>query len=83
MVTLEREFEEFKAMHKFSIVKASLISYYKTIQESGIKIPEFMQTSPEKMADVEIAKLLDIKDGGRIFNRFYECCWHNVKEYLP
>lgn len=50
-VTLEKEFELYKWMHMTTILQAKITVYYRNLQESGVTIPEFMQTPPEKLAE--------------------------------
>lgn len=79
--TLEDEFEFYKLRHKTTILQAKLTLYYKTIQESGIKIPFFMLESPEKKAEKEVQKLFG--KNRLAFEMFYEKAWNEYAECLP
>lgn len=79
--SLEDEFKIYRDMHKISILQAKLIAYYRTIQESGIKIPFFMLESPEKRAEIEVQELFD-KDK-ETFDSLYEKAWEQYAECLP
>lgn len=78
--TLAREFENFKFIHKSSIVLGSLLKYYNDIAKTGITIPEFMEKSAEDKAQEHYYKLLADRQK---FNETYEACWERYKEILP
>ena len=74
MVSLEDEFEQYKALHKYSILKAMVIDYFQTLEQGEVNIPDFQRDdSPEKKAEKELAKLA-IADINR-FNSLYEEAW--------
>ena len=82
--TLEQEFEEFKAIHKFAILKAKMIDYYNTLEDGELNIPSFLRKdTPEKKADKDIRELLCLGDGGAKFNSLYEMAWDSMAEILP
>lgn len=71
MGLLENEFEQFKALHKYAILKAKMMNYFETIQQGEINLPDFMRDdTPEKLADIEIRKLV-VNDIDK-FNSLYE-----------
>lgn len=80
-LSLEFEFEIYKDIHRMAILQAKLITYYRTVQESGITIPFFMLESPEKRAEREVQDLFD-KDK-ETFNALYEKAWAQYAECLP
>ena len=52
------EFETFKALHKYSVLMAKMITYYETIMENEIRLPEFMTgDTAEKRAEASIKEL--------------------------
>jgi hypothetical protein len=79
--SLDAEFKIYKDIHRMTILQAKLITYYRTVQESGIKIPFFMLESPEKRAEREVQELFD-KDK-ETFNALYEKAWAQYAECLP
>lgn len=84
MLTLEQEFEEFKALHKFSVLKGKMINYYRTIQQNEENLPNFMRDdTPEKLADRDIRNLVLLNDGLFKFNSLYEKAWCEVAPMLP
>jgi hypothetical protein len=79
--TLAREFENYKFIHKSSIVLGSLLKYYNDIASTGVTIPDFMASeSPEDRAKQHYFELLADKNK---FNETYEMCWERYKEVLP
>ena len=56
-LSLEKEFEIYKLLHKTTILQARITAYYQTIQESGIMIPFFMLESPDKKAELLVQSL--------------------------
>ena len=80
-MTLEREFEEYKALHKYAIMKVMLMRYFRAIQQGGVNIPDFMrEDSPERLADREIKKLV-INDINK-FNSLYEKAYEELAPVL-
>lgn len=72
-MSLEKEFEVAKLMHKCTFVKALLIKYYRDLQSTGATIPDFLQGSPNDLATKEIINLLDNKElFEKKYNEAYE-----------
>lgn len=74
-MTLEREFEEYKALHKYAIMKAMMMRYFKTLQQGEVNMPDFMRDdSPERLADRELKKLVvnDINKFNSLYEKAYE-----------
>ena len=81
MVSLEDEFEQYKAVHKLAILKVKIIDYYRTLEQTGINIPDFMRDdTPEKKADKDIKNLL-LTDINK-FNSLYEKAWGELAPLL-
>lgn len=78
--SLEREFTEWVYIHKSSIVMGSLIKYYADLDNTGVTIPDFMNTSVEDKAKDHYFRLLADRSK---FNETYEACWEKYKEMLP
>ena len=84
MTTLEEEFEEFKALHKYSVLKAKIVMYYADLQDTGVNISYFLrEDTPDKLADRDLKTLLSSKRGFEEFNRLYEIAWKELAELLP
>ena len=77
---LSKEFELFKQLHKTTILQAKITTYYKNLQETGVRIPEFMTVPAEKLAENEVIQLLCYSP--KLFNTLYERAWHEYAEYL-
>lgn len=74
-MSLEREFEEYKALHKYAIMKAMMMRYFRTIQQGEVNMPDFMRDdSPERLADRELKKLVvnDINKFNSLYEKAYE-----------
>lgn len=80
-IPLEKEFELYKWMHMSTILQAKITVYYKNLQETGVNIPHFMQTSPEKMAEKEVLQLMCYNP--KTFESLYKHAWQEYAEYLP
>lgn len=82
---LEYEFEKYKALHKYSIIKALAVRYFMDLEDDLPQIPDFMRQgqTPEDLADLHIRNLLCLPDGGRTFNRIYETAYQELAEVLP
>lgn len=78
------EFEQFKTLHKYAVLKAKAVKYYEDLEENSITIPNFMRQglTPENMADAQIRNLLTLPDGGVTFNRLYENAYKELAEVL-
>lgn len=83
MFELEQEFEEYKAAHKYSILKAKIMNYYADLQDTGINIPDFLrEDTPEKLADRDLQELLSTCSGIEKFNKLYEMAWQEIAPCL-
>lgn len=74
-MSLEHEFEEYKAYHKYAIMKVMLMRYFRTIQQGEVNMPDFMRDdSPERLADKELRKLVvnDINKFNSLYEKAYE-----------
>ena len=80
-LSLEKEFEIYKLLHKTTILQAKLTAYYQTIQESGVTIPFFMLESPEKKAELHVQSLLC--ENPETFEVLYNEAWQHYAECLP
>ena len=80
-LTIEKEFELFKQLHKTTILQAKITTYYKNLQKTGVTIPEFMTVPPEKLAEKEVLQLMCYSP--KTFNKLYEHAWREYAEYLP
>ena len=80
-MSLESEFELFKQLHKTTILQAKITTYYRNLQNTGIKIPEFMTVPPEKLAEKEVLQLMCYSP--KTFDKLYEHAWSEYAEYLP
>ena len=74
---LAREFEEYKAQHKYSVLMAKMIVYYETIMANEILLPN---DTPEKRAEESIRELYN-RDKNE-FNRLYELAWKEIAEKM-
>ena len=78
---LENEFEERKALHKYSVLMAKMISYYETIMANEIQIPFFMtDDTPETRAEKAVRDVFN-RDKNE-FNRLYELAWQEIAEKM-
>lgn len=84
MPTLEQEFEEQKALHKYVILKAKIVQYYKDLNEmQSPNIPTFLLTDRiDQQADQDISEILRLPDGLYRFNSLYERAWEEIREKL-
>ena len=80
-ISLEKEFELYKQLHKTTILQAKITTYYRNLNETGIKIPEFMTVPPEKLAEKEVINLMCYSP--KTFDSLYEHAWREYAEYLP
>jgi hypothetical protein len=75
MGALEKEFAEYKALHKYAIMKAMLMRYFRTIQQGEVNIPDFLRDdSPERLVDKELRNLVvnDINKFNSLYEKAYE-----------
>lgn len=80
-LTIEKEFELFKQLHKTTILQAKITTYYRNLQNTGVTIPEFMTVPPEKLAEKEVLQLMCYSP--KTFDELYENAWREYAEYLP
>lgn len=80
-LSLEKEFEIYKMVHKTTILQAMMINHFRDLQETGVQIPFFMTKSPEKRADEEIENLL--YKNPMAFESLYLGAWQEYAECLP
>lgn len=80
-LSLEKEFEIYKLLHKTTILQARITAYYQTMQESGVMIPFFMQEPPEKKAEAVVVNLLG--ENPEAFEVLYKEAWSEYAECLP
>lgn len=78
MGQLEREFEEYKALHKFAILKAKMIKYYTDLQIIQGKY----YGDPEALADRELRCLVLRNDNLNKFNHLYNLAYAELAEVL-
>lgn len=78
---LEKEFEQYKALHKYCILKARIMQYYKDLEEGQINLPDFMRETPEQKADKDLTKLIMFSPNK--FNELYEQAWNDIAERMP
>lgn len=80
-LTIEKEFELFKHLHKTTILQAKITTHYRNLQNTGVTIPEFMTVPPEKLAEKEVLQLMCYSP--KTFDNLYERAWSEYAEYLP
>ena len=78
MKTLENEFREMVAQHKFAVVYAAAVKYYEDLQGTGAVLAD----TPENLTQQHMAKLMMMQDNGITFNRLYEEAWHEIADLL-
>lgn len=74
MITLEAEFEHYKRLHKYYILRQRLIEVFD--KELSVNIPSFLNHDLENKIDyciVEIARM------GK-YNELYELAWNETKQ---
>ena len=82
-LTLEEEFEQYKAVHKYSVLKAKIMDYYATLEQGQVNLPDFLRDdTPEKLANRDLKELMSLNDGGVKFNSLYENAWNEIAEVL-
>ena len=80
-LSLEKEFALYCQLHKTTILQAKITTYYKNLQETGTRIPEFMIIPAEKLAEKEVINLMCYSP--KSFDRLYDIAWREYAEYLP
>ena len=78
---LSKEFELYKQLHKTTILQAKIATYYENLQNTGVRIPDFMVTSPIKLAERDVINLLCYSP--KSFDKLYEIAWKEYAECLP
>ena len=84
--TIEKEFEFFKARHKYNILKLKMTKYYELVESQAIDIPDFLQdamklSKAELLADRDVRNLLLDQDYSK-FNTLYEKAWGEIAPRL-
>ena len=79
-MSLEKEFEIYKLMHKTTILQAKITAYYETTQ-GEIKLPCFMTKTPAKQAEEDVLELMCKNPDA--FNSLYDRAWSEYAECLP
>ncbi len=79
---LEQEFEQYKALHKYAILKARIMQYFIDLEANQVDIPVFMRNNPEQKADIELRRLASKKDNFKEFNRLYELAYADLAPSL-
>ena len=84
MGQLEQEFEEYKALHKFAILKSKIMQYYRDLEVNQVLVPDFQRQheTPEALADRDLRCLVLRKDNLQEFNRLYEIAYQEMAEVL-
>lgn len=79
-----KEFEEYKALHKYAILKAKMVKYYQDLEANSPTIPDFMRQgqTPESLADGDIRNIICIPDNLEKFNSLYEKAYQELAEVL-
>lgn len=73
-LSLEKEFELYKWMHMTTILQAKITVYYRNLQDTGVKIPEFMTVPAEKLAEKEVLQLMCYNP--KTFENLYKQAWN-------
>lgn len=83
-MSLEREFEEYKAVHKYSVLYAKIYQYYKDLERDKVLVPDFMRVGqrPEDLAQKALINLVCRPDGLKKFNELYEQAYQDLAEVL-
>jgi hypothetical protein len=79
-LSLEKEFEIYKEIHKVTILQAKMTMYYET-KQGEIKLPSFMTKPPSKQAEEDVLDLMCKNPDA--FNSLYERAWSEYAESLP
>lgn len=81
-LSLEKEFEFYKKRHKGAVLIAQKALFYKDLQETGTKIPDFMTTDPFLLAQKDIVELI-LFNPEEVVNDLYEKAWKEMAYKLP
>lgn len=84
---LESEFEQYKAQHKFCILKAMMMRYFETLESGQVDLPEFCKDIDAKhryelLAMRELKHLITLGDNLEKFNSLYEKAWSELAPVL-
>lgn len=84
MGQLEAEFEEYKALHKYAVLKCKLVKYYQDLEQGQVLVPDFLRLheTPEALADRALKCLVLRRDNLQEFNRLYELAYQEIAEVL-
>lgn len=84
MATLEQKFEQYKAVHKYVVLKCKIIQYYKALEANTVTVPDFQRRgqTPEDLADRDLRLMLASPEGLKEFNRLYELAYQDLAEVL-
>lgn len=83
MITLEQEFTDCLAQHKYAVLKAKIVDYYRTLEMGKVNLPDFVRNdSPEVLADRDLRHILCGENGLEKFNELYEAAWNSIAELL-
>ena len=79
-ISLEEEFVQYRALHKYTVLKAMLIKYYQDLDNAqAIKSP----VSAEERATEEIRYLVmrdtNLKEFNRLYERAYQIIASNME----
>lgn len=74
---LAKEFEQFKAQHKYSVLVAKMIDYYETVMSDEILLPF---DTAEKRAEEAVSILYHTNK--QKFNECYEQAWSEIAPYM-
>ena len=80
---LENEFEQYKALHKYSVLTARIMQYYCDMDSNNL-IPEFIRREQYlARAKKDVKKILAEDKTGTKFNSLYEKAWEDIKDSMP
>lgn len=79
---LEQEFEQYKALHKYAVLKATIIRYFMDLEDNQINLPDWLRETPEQKADKEIKRLIMKNDNLQEFNELYEKAYNKIAIYI-
>lgn len=83
-MNLEQEFKQYKAVHKYMILKCKIMQYYKDLEADKVTVPDFQRIGerPEDLADRDLKALILRDDNLQEFNRLYELAYQDLAEVL-
>ena len=85
--SLEKEFEEYKAQHKYNIIASALIRFHdEGIYESVPILNPYKEIDepPTKKAFITLDELIDARNKGdeKEYNDIYEMCWRKISPLI-